>query len=170
MKKLLLVSATTISLVMACGAGSNRSECGDCKKSEKQMHMQQKGMQKGMHKGMKKSTPFLIKRGLPHMTKLVKKNWDNPELALTAEQKEKLLVVRKSVMEIVKRLKPEVRALEQEIIQASRAGESSDALKDKIEKLASLETEATLGHLGCIEQTKAILSEDQVKYLLSYKK
>ncbi len=166
MKKLLLVSATTISLVMACGAGSGKSECGDCKKSEKSMHMQQKGMQKGM----KKSTPFLIKKGLPHMTKLVKKNWDNPELALTAEQKEKLLVVRKNVMGMVKRLKPEVSTLEKEIIQASRAGESSDALKSKIEKLASLETEATLGHLGCIEQTKAILTKEQTKYLLSHRK
>ncbi len=166
MKKLILVSATTVSLLMACGAGGKQGKmkegCSDCAKSEKPMHMKQKAM--------KKSSPFLIKKGLPHMTKLVKMNWDNPKLALTAEQKEKLLNVRESVMGMVQRIKPEVAALQQEIIQASRSGTSSQALKEKIEKLASLEAEATLGHLGCIEQTKAILTPEQTALLLSSKK
>jgi len=167
MKKILLVSVTTIPLLMAaCGTGGNngkmKSGCNDCAKSEKPMQMKQKAM--------KKSSPFLIKKGLPHMTMLVKKNWDNPELALTAKQKEKLLNVRKNVMSMVQRIKPEVIALQQEIIQASRSGTSSQALKEKIEKLASLEAEATIGHLGCIEQTKAILTPEQTALLLSSKK
>lgn len=163
MNKLVLVSATTISLLMACGAGGNKgnikSGCSDCTKTEKPIQAEQRDV--------KKISPFLIKRGLPHMTKLVKKNWDNPKIALTNTQKEKLLEVRQSVTKLVKRIEPEVIALQKEIIRASHSGTSSQALKEKVEKLASLETEATLGHLECIEQTKAILTPEQTMLLLS---
>jgi Spy/CpxP family protein refolding chaperone len=77
------------------------------------------------------------------------------------------LKIRQNVMGLVKRIKPEVATLQQEIIQSSHSGSSSEALKEKVEKLASLEAEATIGHLGCIEQTKAILTPEQTALLLS---
>jgi hypothetical protein len=53
MKKLVLVSTTTISLLMACGAGGNKgnmkSGCSDCAKTEKPMQMKQRGIKKALH-------------------------------------------------------------------------------------------------------------------------
>jgi len=164
MKKIVLVSATTISLLMACGAGKNgQPGCSNCGKAEKPIAKPVK--MKVPSK--KKSSPFLITKGLPHMTKLVKQNWDNPELALSTEQKEKLLVVRKNVLGMVARLTPEVATLRKEILLASYAGTDIQEYKEKVEKLAALEAEATLGHLGCIGQTKTILTPAQTAFLLS---
>ena len=165
MKKIVLVSATTISLLLACGAGKNGpSDCNNCGKSEKPITKPSKMKTSNNKKG----SPFLITKGLPHMTKLVKQNWDNPTLALTTEQKEKLLIVRKNVMGMVARLTPEVVALRKEIVQVSHASTNREEnFQENVKKLAALEAEATLGHLGCISQTKAILTPAQTAFLLS---
>jgi hypothetical protein len=46
------------------------------------------------------------------------------------------------------------------------SGKSSAELKDKVEKLAMLEAEATMVHIECINQTKKILTKDQLIYML----
>ncbi len=114
---------------------------------------------------MKLKSPFLIKQGLPHYTKMLMKRWDDPELALTSEQKEKLIGVRKATMKSVTSLKPQIMQLRKEIVQASKSGAKSTDLKAKVEKLAALQAEATMTHLKCIEDTKAVLSPDQISYL-----
>ena len=119
---------------------------------------------------MKLKSPFLIKHGLPHYTKMLMKHWDDAKLALTAEQKEKLMGVRKATIGSVKSLKPQIMQLRKEIVQASRAGTKSADLKAKVEKLAALQAEATLTHLKCIEDTKAVLSPEQLAYLNSFAK
>jgi len=116
---------------------------------------------------MMMQSPFLIKHGLPHYTKMLMKSWDDPKLALTAEQKEKLMVVRKETMGSVMKLKPEVMKLRKEIVMAAKSGTKAADLKEKVEKLASLEAEATMTHLKCIENTKAVLTPDQLAYLKS---
>ncbi len=167
MKKVLLSSIAALSLLMVsaqaegmkCGAG----KCGGAMKQG----MMQKA--KKMHK-MRMNSPFLIKHGLPHLTKMVAKSWDDPKLALTADQKAKLMEVRKTTMSGVKKLKPEVMKLRKEIIEASKAGTKADALKAKVEKLASLEAEATMVHLNCIDSTKAVLTKAQYDYLMQKRK
>ncbi len=162
MKKVLLSSIAAFSLLivsaeadgMKCGAG----KCGAAMKQ---------GAAKQMTKHKKhKQSPFLIKHGLPHLTKMVAKSWDDAQLALTPEQKAKLTEVRKTTMSGVKRLKPEVMKLQKEIVEASKAGTKADTLKAKVEKLASLEAEATMVHLNCIDNTKAILTKAQYDYLM----
>jgi hypothetical protein len=71
-----------------------------------------------------------------------------------------------SIMEI----KPEVMQLRGEIIRASKTGVKADSLKGKVEKLASLEAEATMAHLKCIEETNTILTKEQTGYLLELRK
>jgi Spy/CpxP family protein refolding chaperone len=115
-------------------------------------------------------SPFLITHGLPHLTKKIKMMWNDPKLALSDEQKAKLLEVRKQTMGTVKRLKNEVVKLQHEIVTMSKSGESTKALEPLVEKLADLKAEATMAHLKCLEKTKAILSKDQLFYLMSTKK
>jgi Spy/CpxP family protein refolding chaperone len=164
-KKLTLTSVATLALIMmpaqAEGMKCQAGKCGASMKQAKQGNM--------MHK-KKKNSPFLIKHGLPHMTKMIMKSWDDPKLALTEDQKTKLLVVRKETMSGVMRLKPEVMALQKEIVQASKAGTKAAELKAKVEKLASLETEATMVHLTCLDDSKAILSAEQYSYLMEKRK
>jgi len=135
---------------------------------QKQKMMNGKKMHK-MHK-MRMNSPFLIKHGLPHLTKILAKSWDDPKLALTADQKAKLLEVRKTTMTGVKKLKPEVMKLRKEIIEASNAGSKAADLKAKVDKLAALEAEATMVHLNCIDSTKAVLSKEQYDYLMQKRK
>ena len=170
MKKVLLSSIAAFSLLMVsaqadgmkCGAG----KCGGA--------MKQGAAKKTAKHKKHKSSPFLIKHGLPHLTKKLVKHWDDPQLALSAEQKTKLMEVRKTTMAGVKRVKPEVMKLQKEIVEASKAGTKAEALKAKVEKLASLEAEATMVHLNCLDNTKAILTKAQYTYLMqkhkAYKK
>lgn len=116
------------------------------------------------------NSPFLIKHGLPHLTKMLMKSWDDDKLALTKEQKTTLLAVRKETMGGVMRLKPEVMKLKKEIIQASKSGTKAADLKDKVNKLAELEAEATMVHLKCLDNTKAVLTKEQYDYLMSKRK
>ena len=121
-------------------------------------------------KGKAKNSPFLITNKMPHLTKMVKKNWDNPELALTNKQKEKLIQVRKATMISVKRLKKEIVTLEKEISNATMAGETPANLKSKVDKLSSLKAAATMTHIKCIHDTKNILDDRQLTRLLSLQK
>jgi len=167
MKKIALVSIATLSMLFAApnagmmgGQGQGaQMKCGGKMQMKKKM----------MKKKMMMNSPFLIKHGLPHLTIDVMRNWDNPAFALTAEQKEKLTTVKKETMGTVKKLKPEVIALRKEIVQASTSGTKAADLKEKVDKLASMEAEATMVQLSCIEKTKDILTKDQLLFLLSNK-
>ncbi len=131
------------------------------------MHGKKMMCRKGVAKKAMHS-PFLIKHGLPHLTKMMMPYMNDPDFALSAEQKGQLAKVRKETMSTIKKIKPEVIALRKEIISSSTSGKSAAGLKEKVEKLASLEAEATMAHLKCIEETKAILSKDQLLYMLSH--
>jgi len=167
MKKTVFVSIATLSLLLAApnaaiGMSDGQGQGTQMKHGSK-MQMKKKMLKRKMN------SPFLIKHGLPHLTRDVMRNWDNPVFALTAQQKEKLTAVRKETMGRVKKLKPEVIALKKEIVQASTSGTKASDLKEKVNKLASMEAEATMVHLNCIEKTKEILTKDQILFLLANK-
>ena len=115
------------------------------------------------------NSPFLINsRALPHMTKVLIENWDKGTLALSAEQKEKLLVVRKETMTAVKSIKKNIKVLEAEIIEIMFDGEDLKNADSKIEQIAKLKVEATKVHLKCIADTIKILNDEQMELLFPF--
>ncbi len=131
--------------------------------------IKQKKMMKQKMAKMKMNSPFLIKHGLPHLTKMIMPYMNDPAFNLTAEQKEQLAKVRATTMSAIMEAKPKVMALRKEIVNASSAGVSAEELKDKVAKLALLQAAATMTHIKCIESTKAILTKDQLYFLLANK-
>ena len=111
----------------------------------------------------KQVKPFLIQGKLPHLTMMVKIMWDDADVALTKKQKERLLAVRKETMREVKALKPKIMKLETEIVNASMQGEKPATLQKKVQHLADMRAQATMVHLRCIYQTRAILTPEQLK-------
>ena len=130
--------------------------------------MNQKKMKRKMAQ-MKMNSPFLIKHGLPHLTKMIMPYMNDTAFNLTSEQKFQLAKVRKTTMSAIMEAKPKVMALRKEIVNASSAGVSAEELKDKVAKLALLQAASTMTHLKCIESTKAILTKDQLYFLLANK-
>lgn len=115
------------------------------------------------------NSPFLVNSdGLPHMTKLLMQHWDKAALGLTQEQKEKLLVVRKETLSAVNKIKQQLRPLEYEISEAMIDREAPERLDTKLKEIAKLKVKASQIHLKCIAQTTAILSDEQVVFLLPF--
>lgn len=113
----------------------------------------------------KKASPFLITGKLPHLTKLLMQEWDNPALKLASAQKDKLLVVRKQTISGVKRLGPEIAALEKQVAEKIFAGKTPEELYDLVQLVAALKVEATMLHLRCIRNTSDILEPQQLNFL-----
>ncbi len=115
------------------------------------------------------NSPFLLNsRALPHMTKVLVENWDKGTLALSAEQKEKLLVVRKETMTAVKNIKKKIKVLETEIIEIVVDAEDLKSADSKIDEVAKLKAEATRAHLKCISNTVEILNDEQMELLFPF--
>ncbi len=120
----------------------------------------------GMGK-MKKTPPFLITGKLPHLTKLLMQQWDNPQLNLQDAQKSKLLVIREETISGVRRIGAELAPLEQQVAEGIFAGKTPDDLSSVVGKIAEMKTEATMLHLQCIFKTSAILDKQQLAFLLN---
>jgi len=136
---------------------------------QKSMGMQAKAGRKGpgsKGKKGKKASPFLITKGLPHLTGMLMQHWDDPALGLTPEQKEKLLLVRKETLQGVKRVKPQVMQLEKEIRMLVRDGAGNAKVDPMIDKLAGLKAEASKIHVKCLHDTRAVLTPKQMQYLM----
>lgn len=115
------------------------------------------------------NSPFLVnKEELPHLTKLLIKNWDKAALGLSDEQKEKLLVVRKETISAVKEIKEKVEELESEIIEAAVDGEPLEEMYSKVEEVAKLKVEATKVQLKCLKRSMEILNDAQIEYMLPF--
>ncbi len=133
------------------------------KQSEKQCHSKQK-------QGAKTSkaatgSQFLIASGMPHLTKLLMQQWENKTLALSPEQKKRLLVVRDNTMKEVKRITPRIKGLEKTIIRKTMAKESPKIIEPMVKKLAQLKAQATNVHVRCIYETLGILTQKQMAEL-----
>lgn len=115
------------------------------------------------------NSPFLINHeGLPHITKLLIQHWDKAALGLNKEQKEKLLAVRTKTLDAVKKIKKQLKPLEDAIAEAMIDRENPSSVEKQLEQIASLKTEATKVHLKCIIDTTEILSEEQLAFLLPF--
>ena len=150
---------------MKCAPG----KCGQGMKMMQGKKMVMHGKKMRMHgmKKMKKAhSPFLIKHGLPHMSKMVMISWNDPAFALTPEQKTTLEGIRKKTMGSVAKLKKEILPLTRSIIAGTYSGKTADELGGDVKKLGQLEAEATIVQLQCLEETKKVLTKDQLIYLL----
>ncbi len=112
-----------------------------------------------------KNPPFLITARLPHLTLLLKQHWNNPQLALTGQQKKQLLRIRRETIGAVTKIKGEIAPLEDRVIQGIRTGKTPEELRPLVRSIADLKTRATMIHLACIEKTRAILNRDQLAFL-----
>ncbi len=110
----------------------------------------------------KKSSPFLITGKLPHLTKLLMQQWDNPDLHLQEEQKSKLLLIRKETIGGAQRLGKEIGALENQVAEGSHAGKTPEELQSLVQQIAELKSEATMVQLHCIFKTSKILDQKQL--------
>ena len=110
-------------------------------------------------------SPFLITGELPHLTKLLMNQWDNPTLHLTQDQKTKLLVIRTETISGVQTLSPQVAMLQQQVTTGIANGKTPSELKSTVAQLAQLKAEATMLHLNCIYETNAILDKQQLDIL-----
>ena len=153
-----------------CGKGMmSQGKCGQGMKMMRgqKMAMHGKQMRKhGMKNKRKMHSPFLIKHGLPHMSKIVMLSWDDPAFGLTVEQKTALKAIRKTTMGSVANIKKEILPLTKTIIAGTYSGKTADELKESVKKLGELEAEATIVQIQCIEETKKVLTKDQLIYLL----
>jgi len=152
MKKALL-TLVTIGAMTLSFAANHKCGGGKCGAQMKQKQSKPKGK------------PFLIIGKLPHLSGLVKLMWDDEDLALSADQKKKLLVVRQNTMKAIQSIAPKIHALEAKIVKASNDGVKDSSLKSEVSILATLRAEATMIHLSCIYETRQILSADQL-YIL----
>jgi len=110
--------------------------------------------------------PFLVAGKMPHLTGILKQNWDDADLELTAEQKMGLLVIRKNTMSAVMGLAGELDPLESSLAEQAMAGTPPDELAPLVDKISALKTEATMTHLRCLHDTMEILDDRQLAMVL----
>ncbi len=115
----------------------------------------------------KNSPPFLITGKMPHLTKLLMKEWDNPKLNLSTEQKDKLLVVRKETISGVQALTKKISPLEEQVAEEIFAKQTPEDLSSLVQTIAKLKAEATMVHLQCIYDTSEILDTQQLEFLMN---
>ncbi len=161
MKKLIVISA--IAGVMGSGLYANSMDS-----NASSMKGQHHKMMKKRVRAMK--SIFLIQRGLPHYSIILKHLWNDKELALTKEQKDKLLVIRRDTIGGIKKLLPEFLKLKKEILKGAKSGADVATLSKLVDKVASIKAEATKIHLKCISDTKTVLTKEQMRYIDGYLK
>ena len=115
--------------------------------------------------GAQKQKPFLIQGKLPHLTMMVKILWDDEDLALTQKQKDALIIVRQDTMSGAKALGKEILKLETQVVKKSNENAKPATMKAMLDEIAELRVKATMIHLDCIYNTRAVLSDDQL-YIL----
>ncbi len=113
----------------------------------------------------KQNPPFLITGKMPHLTKLLMQQWDNSELHLSDEQKNKLLVVREETIGGVQKLGQKIAVLEKQVAEGSLSGKTPNELQPLVQEIAGLKAEATMLHLRCIYNTSNVLDQQQMDFL-----
>jgi hypothetical protein len=116
-----------------------------------------------------KNSPFLINRdSMPHLTKILMKNWDKGTLALDEKQKETLLRVRQDTLIGVRKIKKELARLEAEVVSMTVDGEELTLIAKKVEHIANLKKEATMLQIKCLQDSTNILDDRQIELLLPF--
>ena len=110
--------------------------------------------------------PFLVTGKMPHLTGILKQRWDDPDLALTSEQKQVLLEIREETMSGVMGLAQKLEPLESSLAQKAMGGAPPEQLAPLVETISSLKTRATMIHLTCIHNTMEVLDDRQLTLLV----
>ncbi len=113
-----------------------------------------------------KNSPFLITGKIPHLTKLLMQQWDNPELNLSDQQKTELLKIRTKTLTQVRKLAPEIGSLEKQVADGIYSDQTPAELSSVVTAIAKLKTEETMIQLRCIDATRKILDQQQLKILM----
>ena len=113
-----------------------------------------------------KNSPFLIVGKIPHLTKLLMQQWDNPELNLSEQQKPELLKIRTETLTNVRKLAPEINSLENQVADGVMSGQTPAELSSLVFAIAKLKAEETMTQLECIDATRKILDQQQLEVLL----
>ena len=113
-----------------------------------------------------KGSPFLISGKIPHLTKLLMQQWDDPELNLSAQQKSELLKIRTKTLTQVRKLAPEIGSLEKQVATGIFSDQTPAELSSIVSTIAELKTEETMIQLRCIDATRKILDQQQLKMLM----
>ncbi|WP_457608196.1 hypothetical protein [Nitratifractor sp.] len=74
--------------------GGIQAQAGSAEAGQGKSHTM-KGKQQKKRTAMKRV--FLIQKGLPHYSMILKRFWDDPKLGLSEEQKTKLLAIRQEL-------------------------------------------------------------------------
>ncbi len=116
-----------------------------------------------------KNSPFLINRdSMPHLTKILIKNWDKGTLSLTQKQKEALLRVRQDTLIGVREIKKELNSLEAEVVSMTVEGDELTKITPKVERIAKLKEMATILQIKCLQDSTTILDDRQIELLLPF--
>jgi len=156
-KKITLASVATMALLFI-PAQAEGNKCGAGMGQKANSCPQGKCNTKGMKRG-----GLLV--NLPSPMRFIMKHESDAKFALTDAQKKTFEAQRNKMMPKMKKLKDEIRALSQEIKAACKKGETAAEQKERVEKLATLKTEATMMKLTCIEKVKATLTKEQKAYI-----
>ena len=115
-----------------------------------------------------KNSPFLITGKIPHLTKMLMQQWENPELNLSDQQKPELLKIRSETLTSVRKLIPEINSLEKQVADGIFSGQTPDDLNSVVTAIAKLKAEETMIQLRCIDATRKILNQHQLDILLHH--
>ena len=158
-----------------CTAMGKKCNCtGACKckgmknaKSMKHTKAMQRGKNLNKNKKRAKNSSLLLKKGLTPLLKIVMKSIKDPLLGLSDKQKSQLIAIKTLIQPKSIAIKEEIRTLSYSIVTAVTSGTTVEAIKSDMERLGSLRVVATLLRIKCINTTKAILTKDQLIYLLN---
>lgn len=115
---------------------------------------------------LRHSTFLINQSGLPKITKLLMESWGKGKLSLTDTQKEKLIIIRDDIVEIIMDIKEEVASLEREIIEMTVDDEDIENIEVKVFEVSKLKAKATVVQIRCLKNTMEILNEKQIYTLL----
>lgn len=174
-KKLTLASLATLALLML-PAQAERPKCqaGKCGAGMMEKSKPCKGKSCDKDKSCKKmknkgqGSAYLVP--LPSPMRFIMKHENDAKFGLSAEQKEKLTIMRGQMMPKIMRLKEDIQALTKKIKTSCKAGTKLSAIQENVEKLARLKTHATMTKLGCIEKVKEVLNDKQEAYIKEFRK
>jgi hypothetical protein len=112
---------------------------------------------------------FLVSRGLPNYSYILKRFWDSKELNLKREQKRKLFKLREDIILKFKKLRRKISKLDRVIKVATKAGKTPEEIFPLIDELAKLKAQATKIKIESIYKTKEILTPEQLEFIENYK-
>ena len=157
-------TSLALALVLALGTSAYaKVESASVTKGKAEMHQDHHG-DDNFPKGY-----FLIPHNLPFALGLVLKHPKSDTLALTKEQKDKLMGIMKETKPGIMTAAKKIKALEIKLrMQLVKDGKKASDLFGQVDEIAKLKADLTKKHLLCIESVRATLTPEQRKKVQVY--